>query len=251
LTNVETPAIDKWPGFTFGDFVVPYKTSEEKAAHMREWRENNPEKAKEIRSAYYTRNAEKIKAKERTRREANKEKDREKSRRARAKRSPEQIETQKQRQRKWYLQNREKHHAQGLAWQRANRDKMRGYYLAWERRDPKRTMVQRAKHGAKSRGLEFAITVDNLIWPTHCPILGIELCYDRDKKTPHRDNYPTFDRWDNNKGYVPGNVFVISWLANRMKWHATVEQLEAILRYMKERPSVLTEAPKMQVVRNA
>jgi hypothetical protein len=117
-------------------------------------------------------------------------------------------------------------------------EKARQYYLAWEARNPQHTMVERAKSSAKQRGLEFAITTGDLVWPTHCSILGIELCYDRDKKTPQRDNYPTLDRWDNSKGYVPGNVFVISWRANRMKWHSTVKELEAILRYMKEKPSL-------------
>jgi hypothetical protein len=151
---------------------------------------------------------------------------------------PEYVKKKKQYQAVWYQANKESQLEKNAVWQKANRDKMRGYYLAWEKRNPQHTMLQRSKSGAKSRGLEFTITMDDLTWPTHCPILGIELCYDRDKKKPHRDDYPTFDRWDNSKGYVPGNVFVISWLANRMKWHATVEQLEAILRYMKEKPSL-------------
>ena len=107
-----------------------------------------------------------------------------------------------------------------------------------EKRNPLRYLFQKSKATAKQRGLEFTITLDDLTWPTHCPILGIKLCYERDKKQPHRDDYPTFDRWDNSKGYTPGNVFVISWRANRMKWHSTIEELEAIVRYMKERSSM-------------
>jgi hypothetical protein len=151
---------------------------------------------------------------------------------------PEYAEKKKQYQAAWYQANKERTKEANKAWAKANRDKMRGYYLAWERRNPRHTMVERARSSAKQRSLEFTITVDSLVWPTHCPIFGIELCYERDKKAPHRDNYPTFDRWDNAVGYVPGNVFVISWLANRMKWHATIEQLEAILRYMKEKPAL-------------
>jgi hypothetical protein len=48
-----------------------------------------------------------------------------------------------------------------------------------------------------------------------------------------RDNWPSFDRWDNAKGYVPGNVFVISWRANRIKWDCSVAELEAVVAYMK------------------
>jgi hypothetical protein len=151
---------------------------------------------------------------------------------------PEYAEKKKQYQAAWYQANKERTKEANNAWGKANRDKTREYVKAWERRHPLRAMFQHAKSSAKGRGLEFTLTMDDLAWPAHCPIFGIELCYDRDKKTPHRDNYPTLDRWDNSKGYVPGNVFVISWLANRMKWHATIEQLEAILRYMKEKPSL-------------
>lgn len=113
-------------------------------------------------------------------------------------------------------------------------EKAREYQLKWEKNNPKRAVLGKARSGAKARGIEFTITVNDLVWPTHCPVLGIELCYERDKKTKHYENYPSLDRRDNNLGYVPGNVFVISWLANRMKWHSSVDQLEALVRYMKE-----------------
>jgi len=121
--------------------------------------------------------------------------------------------------------------AKRKAWSKANRKKHRGYYLKWEAKDPQHTMVQRCKHSAKGRGIEFTITRNDLVWPTHCPVLGVKLSYTRDKKKPQRDNYPTLDRWDNTKGYVPGNVFVISWRANRIKWHCSPDELEAVARY--------------------
>jgi hypothetical protein len=151
---------------------------------------------------------------------------------------PEQKERARQYRHEWYLQNKERTKEARAAWGKANREKTNGYVKEWEKRNPLRSMFHKAKACAKPRGLEFTITLEDLVWPVHCPILGIKLCYERDKKTPHRDDYPTFDRWDNSKGYVPGNVFIISWRANRMKWHSTLEELEAIVRYMKERPSL-------------
>jgi hypothetical protein len=142
----------------------------------------------------------------------------------------------------WYQANKERTKDARAEWGKANRDKTREYLKEWEKRHPLRHMFQKAKACAKPRGLEFTITMEGIKWVTHCPIFGIELCYDRDKKTPQRGDYPTLDRWDNDKGYVPGNVFVISWLANRMKWHATIEQIEAILRYMKEKPVLIDVA---------
>lgn len=134
-------------------------------------------------------------------------------------------------QQDWYQQNKERTKAARSAWGKANRVKTKGYVAAWERRHPREAMVQKSKSSAKPRGLDHSITVADLIWPTHCPVLGIELCYDRDKKTPRRDCYPTLDRHDNALGYVPGNVFVISWRANRIKWMATPDELAAVARY--------------------
>jgi len=48
---------------------------------------------------------------------------------------------------------------------------------------------------------------------------------------------PSLDRKDNTKdntkGYTKDNVRVISWEANRIKHALTLEQAEALVRYMK------------------
>lgn len=131
----------------------------------------------------------------------------------------------------WYLKNKDRHQAMGREWRKANQEKGYGYQLAWRERDPQRSMLVRSRSSAKQRGIEFGLTREDLVWPTHCPVLGIELRYVRDRFSPHRDDYPTLDRWDNSKGYVPGNVFVISWRANRIKWHCSADELEAVARY--------------------
>jgi len=113
-------------------------------------------------------------------------------------------------------------------------EKQKEYFQAWERNNPQRAMIQRSRSSARQRRIEHTITESDLVWHTHCPVLGIELCYERDKRTPHRDNYPTLDRWDNKRGYVPGNVFVISWRANRIKWHCSSEELQAVARYARD-----------------
>jgi hypothetical protein len=82
---------------------------------------------------------------------------------------------------------------------------------------------------AKRKGLEFSITRDDILIPTHCPILGIELFNTPRRKT---DNTPSLDRIDNTKGYIPGNIHVISDRANRIKSNATVAELELIVNYL-------------------
>ena len=51
-------------------------------------------------------------------------------------------------------------------------------------------------------------------FPTHCPVLGTELDY---LSRGRADNAPSFDKIDPKKGYVPGNVKIMSWRANRIK----------------------------------
>lgn len=100
-------------------------------------------------------------------------------------------------------------------------------------RNPRAHLVIDARARAKRYGLPGTITTAEIEWVTHCPVFGIELFYGRTKGNGQRWNSATLDRKDNTKGYVPGNVFVISHRANRLKQDATIEQLEQILAYMK------------------
>jgi len=93
------------------------------------------------------------------------------------------------------------------------------------------------RFGAKKRNLEFTITIDDIVIPEFCPILGIKL--QRNKGMP-KDNSISVDRIDNSKGYIKGNVYVISYKANRMKGSMTLEILEKLLEYMK---SIKSDSP--------
>jgi hypothetical protein len=95
-------------------------------------------------------------------------------------------------------------------------------------------LVQAAKSRAKRYGIPCDITVDDIDWPTHCPILGVELDYSRTApgERQQRNCFPTLDRRDNALGYVAGNVFAISHRANRIKSDATADELRALLGYM-------------------
>ena len=98
---------------------------------------------------------------------------------------------------------------------------------------PLRKLVLTAKSRAKRKGLEFSITEEDLEHTTHCPVLGIVLEHNYGKAS---DNSPSIDRIDNSKGYVPGNVRVISYRANTLKRDATLEEILKIAEYMSNRP---------------
>lgn len=77
-------------------------------------------------------------------------------------------------------------------------------------------MLHRAKARSKKSGIPFSITIKDIVIPETCPILEIPLVCHRGQPGG-RPNSPALDRIENDKGYIPGNVRVISNLANVMK----------------------------------
>lgn len=109
-------------------------------------------------------------------------------------------------------------------WVAAKRAEDRRYWL--ENRE--RVQFNTARHQAKKRGLEFTIGFDDVSWPEFCPVFGVRL--ERKPKGPN-DWSPSLDRIDSSKGYVPGNVIVVSMRANRIKSNATPEELQQVARF--------------------
>jgi len=92
-------------------------------------------------------------------------------------------------------------------------------------------MLLRAKRRASERGLPFDLTLDDVLpLPTTCPIFGREL---RTHQCPQDPWAYSLDRIDNSKGYVRGNVAVMSYKANRLKNDGTAEEHEAVARWMR------------------
>lgn len=89
-------------------------------------------------------------------------------------------------------------------------------------------MLESAKHRASIKGLDFSIDESHLgNWRNinHCPVFPlIELQWKNTKK--NQDSSPSIDRIDNNLGYIPGNVRIISWRANRAKRDLTKIELQ-------------------------
>lgn len=90
--------------------------------------------------------------------------------------------------------------------------------------NPAYRMYVAAKCRAKKQGIPFDLEITDIFLPDICPYLKIPLVSRRERGDSRRDVY-SLDRIDKSKGYVKGNVQVISWLANTMKSNTSNELL--------------------------
>ena len=104
----------------------------------------------------------------------------------------------------------------------------------WRASNPISSLLKNAKDRARMFGLEFDLTAADIgELPTHCPVLGLELVYPGSGQGRMPES-ASLDRLDSSKGYIKGNVAVISWRANKLKSDATLEELQAIVRFMEK-----------------
>ncbi len=88
------------------------------------------------------------------------------------------------------------------------------------------------KRATKKGKWEFTLSIEDIPEiPEYCPILGIKI--EASKVSGPLDSSPSLDRIDTTKGYIPGNVQIISNRANRIKADATAEELEKVYLYVR------------------
>lgn len=91
----------------------------------------------------------------------------------------------------------------------------------------KQNLYRNAKKRALKKGLEFTIELKDIHIPKRCPILKVPLiCSTRYS--------PSIDRIYPDKGYIKGNIAVISNLANSMKANATRQELLIFAKNIKK-----------------
>ena len=93
----------------------------------------------------------------------------------------------------------------------------------------------RAKGRAKKHKLPFNLIEENIIIPEFCPIFKTIKLIPGSGQGPNY-NAPSLDRIDPTLGYVEGNCWIISILANTMKNNATLEQLHEFSDSIKTLP---------------
>lgn len=200
-------------------------TTEQREAHnkaVKAWRAKNPEKiaayaerlqAERVASSYYqewrAKNPEKIAA-------------------ADARRPPRDPAYFKQ----WLDKNRERNNASARKYRAKNKEKVAAWTKAKAERDPVKYLLKSAKSRALKQGWAFELTASDISIPVVCPVLGIRLERCKSKKAGCS---PSIDRIDSERGYVPGNVAVISLRANRIKNDGTIHEHEQVVAWMKAR----------------
>jgi hypothetical protein len=141
--------------------------------------------------------------------------------------SEESYAKRKAKQREWERKDRERvrndpeakatYNAGIKVWQKAAR-----------RKSPERYMLTRAKTRAKQKGLLFDLDLADIVIPECCPIFGLKLAVAEGLAT---DASPELDRIEPSKGYVRGNVMVISRRANRIKNDASPAELQQLATF--------------------
>lgn len=119
---------------------------------------------------------------------------------------------------------------------------------AYRQANPVLTMTARIVGGARARAKEnnlpFDIDLDyvramvgeNAQDASHCPVFKCPLdwsCYRGNESKP-LPNSPSLDRIDPERGYVKGNVWIISYRANVIKNDATHEELKLVTKAVGE-----------------
>ena len=114
-------------------------------------------------------------------------------------------------------------------WYSKNRDELKRRATArYNSLTQTKRLVNAARQRAKNKGLEFDITHEDVVIPEVCPILNKPL----ERFTPYA---PSIDRIDPAKGYIKGNVWIISRRANLMKNDGTYEDLQEFAEWVIKR----------------
>ena len=141
--------------------------------------------------------------------------------------------------REWRARNPEKQAEYRKKWNKKNKARLKreraAKRVAEYAADPKRYWLsdtfRAACVRARKAGLPFDLEVPALDLPDVCPVLGIEIFYYAKRGRPAPSS-PSIDRIVPERGYVAGNVRVISNRANTLKNNATLDEMRLVLADM-------------------
>lgn len=137
---------------------------------------------------------------------------------------------EKARLKKHYINNQQKIKERSAEWYKANRARMAKWAKEYRAKNREKRLLVSAKYRAVKTGVAFNLTLEDVVIPEICPVLGIDLIAGVEKWAP---SSPSLDRINHALGYIKGNVRVISWRANNLKRDGTAEEFERIAAYMR------------------
>lgn len=103
----------------------------------------------------------------------------------------------------------------------------------WKDADPVGYMLHHAEGRARSQGIPFNLTREDLVMPDVCPVLGLPFEWGVGQMGWRNMRAPSLDKIKPQLGYVSGNVRIISNRANHLKSNGTISEFEAVIAYMK------------------
>lgn len=105
--------------------------------------------------------------------------------------------------------------------------KMQEYY----NKNIKKWLLKQARERAKEKGIPCTVTDKDFEVPELCPVTLRPMA--RATKQVSPDSF-TLDRLDSTKGYEPGNVMVMSFMANNAKNRLTLAQLRRLVKILED-----------------
>jgi hypothetical protein len=132
----------------------------------------------------------------------------------------------------WYHRNKEEQYRRNQESKAEDPEKWKKWARdSYHRRknDPEKVvgfLLKDARVRAKKKNVPYELTEEDLLpLPTHCPVMGVP--FDKSRRYSR-----SLDRIIPEKGYVKGNVQIISQLANAMKWDSTSEERLAFAKWV-------------------
>lgn len=151
---------------------------------------------------------------------------------------PEVAQRGREMAKEWYHNNKEAAKEQYKNWKAKNP----GYHTEWNRQNRKKKpelyLWRSVRNRAKSEGIVFSLSSEDILVPEYCPALGIKLAIGASGMAPE---CASVDRVIPELGYVKGNIRVISMRANVIKRNATPEELEKVAAYSRQETEKVRE----------
>lgn len=97
----------------------------------------------------------------------------------------------------------------------------------WQARTFEQTMLASSRFRAKKRGIPHTITLDDIVIPETCPVLGVPIVLER-----NHPYCPSLDQINPRAGYTPGNIMVMSMRANHLKLNMTLDEAKLLVEFL-------------------